>query len=216
MALSRRGLCSLLSLAAVGSAGCLDRLTGSEPTRFVAPPAPVAEETLSGSGYELDSAERSEETRTFEVAGQRHDVEVVNHALEYHRLIDMGPLGEARGAVFGTFCTPAVEVLGRTFNPIEDMSNRELADEVQSQYEELSVGAEIDRRTATLLDEPVELSKFEGEATFMGVGIDLFVHVALAEGDEEFVAVLGVYPRLLSGEETTIVELVEGVGVEED
>ncbi|MCL7417051.1 MAG: DUF6517 family protein [Halalkalicoccus sp.] len=215
MVLTRRGLCSLAALAIAGSGGCLDLLSGGDPTRFVAPPAPVADDVLQGTGYELETTDERVETRTFEVAGQRREVEVVNRVIEYHRPIDMGPLGEARGAVFATFCTPAVSVLGRTFNPVEDMTNREIAAEAQSQYEELSIGPEIDRRTVRILGEELALSKFEGEATFMGVGIDVFVHTALAESEEEFVVVFGIYPRVLSGEEDAIVALAEGVRIDE-
>jgi hypothetical protein len=215
MALTRRGLCSLGALTLAGSGGCLDVLS-DEPARFVAPPTTVSDDALEETDYELESTEEVEETETFEAAGQSRDVEVVNQVAEYHKLIDMGPLGEARGAVFATLCTPAVSVLGRTFNPIEGMDNREIADEAQSQYEELSIGEEIDQRTVRLLDERVPLSKFEGEATFMGIGVDVFVHIALAEGDEEFVAVFGVYPRILPGEEDAIVALSEEVRVEDD
>lgn len=214
MATTRRGLCSLAALTLTGSGGCLDVFRG-EPARFVAPPAPLADGVLEETGYELESMEQREETRTFEVAGQNHEVEVVNRVSEYQRSIAMGPLGEARGAVFATLCTPAVSVLGRTFNPVEGMDNREIAEETQSQYEELSVGSEIDRRTVRILGEGVPLSKFEGEATFRGVGIDVFVHVALAEGEEAFVVVFGIYPRLLSGEEEAIVSLAQGVTIDE-
>lgn len=214
MSLSRRGLCSLVALAAAGGAGCLDVLSG-EPARFVAPPARVSEDVLEGTDYALEHTETVEEVRTFEiVAAQTRDVEVVNRIAEYHKLIDMGPLGEARGAVFATLSTPAVEVLGRTFNPIEDADNREIADEAQSQYESITIGEEIDRRTVTVLGEAIELSKFEGEAAFGELGVDVFVHAGIAEGDDEYVAVFGIYPRLLSGEEETIVTLAEGVGLE--
>lgn len=215
MATTRRGFCTLVTLALAGSAGCLDTLTGGEPTRFVAPPAPVADDALAETDYEHQATEQVEETRTFEVAGQSRDVEVVNVRSEYQKAIDMGPLGETRGAVFGTLSTPAVEVLGRTFNPVEEMDNREIAEEVQSQYEEISIGEEIDRRTLRVLGDEVELSKFEGQATFSDLSIDVFVHTGIAESDDEYVVVLAIYPQLLSGEEGTIVAMAEGVVIEE-
>ena len=214
MATSRRGFCSFVTATFAGSAGCLGVFSGDEPARFVAPLAPVSEEALSETAYELDGTEETEETHTFEVAGQSREVEVVNQVAEYDKPIDMGPLGEARGAIFGTLCTPAVSVLGRTVNPIEEMSNDEIAAEAQSEYEALSIGSEIDRRTIRVLDREIELSKFEGEATFEGVGVDVFVHIGLAEGDDEFVVVFGIYPQLLSNEEESIVTLAEGVTIE--
>jgi hypothetical protein len=213
MAISRRGFCSLLTVGLAGSTGCLGVFSGDEPARFVAPLAPVTDEALEETAYELDSTEETEETHTFEVAGQSREVEVVNQAAEYQKPIDMGPLGEARGAIFGTLCTPAVSGLGRTFNPIEEMSNDEIAAEAQSEYEELSIGSEIDRRAIRVLDEEIEFSKFEGEATFEGIDVDVFVHIGLAEGDDEFVVVFGIYPRLLSNEEESIVTLAEGTTI---
>lgn len=211
MSTTRRGLCSLAALALTGSVGCLDVFTGDESARFVAPLAPVADETLDGTRYELDSTEAVEKTRTFEVAGQSREVEVVNRISEYHKTIDIGPLGETRGAVFTTLSTPAVEVLGRTFNPIDDMTNRDIAEESQSQYEEISIGREVERQTVEVIGDDVGLSKFEGEATFAGLSVDVYVHVGVAEGEETFVVVFGIYPRLLANEERTIITLAEGV-----
>lgn len=215
MRLTRRDFAAGLLVGTAGMAGCLETITGDEPARFVAPPALVAADVLAETGYEHRGTEDIEETRTFEVAGQSREVEVVNVRSEYHKPIDMGPLGDVRGAVFATLSTPAVEVLGRTFNPVEEMNNREVAEEVQSQYEEISIGTEVDRRTIRVLDEGIEVSKFEGEATFSGFSIDVFVHVGIAEGNDEFVVVLAIYPRLLSGEEGTFVALAEGVTLDE-
>lgn len=214
MAISRRGFCMGVTVAFIGSAGCLGVFSGDEPARFVAPLAPVSDEALSETAYELDETDETEEIHTFEVAGQSREVEVVNQIAEYQKLIDMGPLGEARGAVFGTLCTPTVSVLGRTFNPVEEMSNDEIAAEAQSEYEALSIGSEIDRRTIRVLDEEIEFSKFEGEATFEGIDVDVFVHIGLAEGADEFVVVFGIYPRLLPDEEEPIVTLAEGTTIE--
>ncbi|WP_122090102.1 DUF6517 family protein [Halalkalicoccus subterraneus] len=213
MAQTRRRLCSLAALALVGSSGCLGGF-GEDPDRFVAPETAVSNAALGETGYELDGTEVIEETRTVEAAGQSRDVEAVNRLSEYHRAIDIAPLGEARAAVFATLCTPAASMFGRTFNPIAEMDNRELANRAQSQYEELSIGEEVDRRTVRMFDEEVTLSKFEGEATFSSTGIDVFVHTALAEGEEAFVVVFGVYPRLLPDEEEAIVTLSEGVRIE--
>lgn len=215
MTQTRRGLCSLIAVALAGSSGCLGQF-GDDPTRFVAPETAVSDAALQATGYELDGTEVIEETRTVETGGQSRDVEAVNRLSEYNRTIDVGPLGEARGAAFVTLCTPAASMFGRTFNPIAEMDNRELANRAQSQYEELSTGEEIDRRTVRMFDDEVTLSKFEGEAVFSGTEIDVFVHTALADDEDAFVVVFGVYPRLLPDEEDAIVTLSEDVRIEEE
>lgn len=211
---TRRELC-VLAGCSFAAAGCLDVIRGEEPARVTADPAPVGEEPLAETDYEHQRTEETEETRTFEAASSSREVEVVNVRTEYDKSIDAGPLGETRAAVFATFATPKVEVLGRTFNPIEDMDNHEIAVEVQSRYEEVSIGEEIDRRTLTIVDDETAVSKFDGQATIAGTGIDVFVHVGRAEAGDEYVVVFAIYPQLLSGEEAEIVTLAEGVTVED-
>lgn len=209
MRLGRRELGAIVACSFLG-AGCLDVVRGGE---FAARPATVDERVLDESGYDHYRTVEIEETRTVGAGAASREIDVVNVQSEYDRRIDLGPLGEARAAVFATFATPKVEVVGRTFNPVEGMDNREVAEEIQSRYEEVSIDAEIDRRTLTVLGEAVDVSKFEGRATFAGVSLDVFVHVGVAGTDDDHVLVLAIYPRPLSGEEETVVALAEGTTV---
>lgn len=209
MRLERRELGALVACSVLG-AGCLDVVRGGE---FVARPAPVAEAALEETGYDHHRTAEVERTHVVEAGGISREIDVVNVRSEYDRRIDLGPLGELRAAVFATLSTPKVEVLGRTFNPVDDMDNQEAADEMQSRYEEISIGQEIDRRTITVVDDSTAVSKFQGRATFSGVSLDVFVHVGIAETDHEHVLLLAIYPRPLSGEERAVTILAEGTTV---
>lgn len=215
MGLRRRELGALVGFSLL-SPGCLDLVSDEEPLRFTARPAPVVESALDEAGYEHYRTVEHEEQRTVEAGGASREVEVVNVRSEYDRRIDLGPLGEARAAVFATFSTPKIEALGRTFNPVDDMDNADIAAEVQSRYESVTIGEEIDRRTRSILGESVDVSKFEGQATFSDRDLEVFVHVGIGETDDEHVPVLAIYPRLLSGEEERITVLFEGVTIATD
>jgi hypothetical protein len=201
MRLGRRELGAIVACSLLG-AGCLDVIRGGE---FAARPATVDERVLDETDYDHYRTVEIEETHTIGTETASRDVDVVNVQTEYDRRIDLSPLGEARAAVFATLATPKVEVLGRTFNPVEGMANQEIANEIQSRYEE------IDRRTVTVLEDGTEISKFEGRATFLGVSFGVFVHVDIAETDDDHVLALAIYPRPLGGEEETIVTLAEGI-----
>lgn len=212
MRLGRRELGVLVGCSILG-AGCLDLVRGEA---FVARPAPVAASALDETGYDHYRTVEIEETHTVEAGGVSREIDVVNVRSEYDRRVDLGPLGETRAAVFTTLSTPKIEVLGRTFNPVEGMDNQEVADELQSRYEEISIGTEIDRRTLTVLGDSIDVSKFTGEATFSEMSVDVFAHIGIAETDDGYVLLLAVYPRLLTGEEETITALIRGVTIEDD
>lgn len=212
MRLRRRELVALVGGSLLG-AGCLDLVRGEA---FVARPAPVAASTLEETDYDHYRTVEVEETHTVEAGGVSREVDVVNVRSEYDRQVDLGLLGETRAAVFVTLSTPKVEVLGRTFNPVAGMDNQEIADELQSRYEAISIDEEIDRRPVTVLEDSVDVSKFTGEATFSGVSVDVFAHIGIAESDDGYVLLLAVYPQLLNGEEETITDLARGVTVEDD
>lgn len=195
----------------VVSAGCVGFLSGSEPLTFEATKGTVAEGALSDTGYGEETVETQTITRPFSAAGQEREVEVTNWMARYERTLDLGPLGEQELGVFVVLSTPQVSILGRTFNPVGDMSNRELLGQLQSRYEGFTVGDRVDTRTIPVLGEDVEVEKFEGSATFQGREIDLFVHVATLEHEEDFVVPVAIYPQMLPGEEQKALQLYRGI-----
>jgi hypothetical protein len=196
--------------AAASTAGCLGVLLGNEPVSKEADQATVGSSALEDSGYEK-AAEREETiTREFDVPGGTREAEATNKIVEYDRAIEVGT-ERLRAAVFATLSTPAFEFGGETFNPIDDMRNREIAKMAQGQYSGLSVGDEVDERTVETLEDEVDLSKFEASGTVGGEQVPAFLHVGKVRHGDDFVVPLAIYPRRLSDEESVVVGLIESL-----
>lgn len=115
-----------------GTAGC-GFILGDEPLEFEADQATVAESTAADAGYEFQGVNDQVLERTFEAADQSRSVTVTNRMAEYEKQVDLGPLGEHRAAIFTALSTPQVSILGKTFNPVANMSTADLAERIQSQ-----------------------------------------------------------------------------------
>lgn len=208
----RRSMLSSLAVGAlVGATGCIGVLTGEESVSFAASPATVSEGALEGTGYGLDEQRTDTITRAFSVAGQEREVEVTNHVAIYNRSVELGPLGEQELAMFVALATPQVRVLDRTFNPVGEMSNRELLDQLQSDYESLEVGSRVGSREVPILGESATVERFDGEATYDGVSVGLFFHITTVAHDDDYVVGIGIYPERLPEEESRVVRLYEGL-----
>ena len=206
----RRTAVAVAFAALVAASGCLGFLSG--PVEFSASAATVGNTTLEETGYEEASVQSSEVTRTYSGAGQSKNVTVTNQVAMYERNVDVPVLGEQRAAVFSAFASPEVSVLGQTFNPLKDYSNRRIASLAQEQYSSLSIGQEVDTRTMTVLGESTEVSKFEGTASFQGgQSVDVYVHVTKVKHDGDFVVAVGIYPQQLDGEQENVDALLRGL-----
>lgn len=211
MKLTRRKIGMLIAGTIATSAGCLDAATGEEPLTFEAAEVRASETAVDDTGYEHQTTDTVPVTKEVEVGGQSREVEAINVVAKYDKAIDMGPLGSQRSALFVVASTPKAEIAGRTFNPIEDMENQELAEEFQSQYGEMTVRDELERDTISVLDEDIECSMFDAETEFEGHRLDVYLHLGVAETDDDFVVVLGGYPQEIADEEANIVTLAESV-----
>ena len=214
MTLSRRAFAAALSGTVVAGSGCLGFITGEEAQEFEASPATVADAALEETDYQQSGDQESEEmevTRTVEGAEQERDIVAVNYISQYERQVSF--LGmEKRAAVFVAFSTPKVEILGKTFNPVGEMSDKELVQQVQGKYEGLSVEEDpVDVRETQMLGDTVEVSKFEGQATLDGSNVDVYVHVGQTDHDGDFVIPIGVYPQQIDDEEAvmTLINAIE-------
>ena len=212
MTVSRRAFGGLVSGAIVAGSGCLGFILGDEAQEFEASPATASDASLDETGYEQANEEettKQEVSRTFSAADQEREVVAVNYMSEYERSVSF--LGmEQRAAVFVAFSTPQVDLFGRTFNPLDDMSNRELIRQVQGRYEGMEVGDEVETAEVDTLGGTVELSKFEGQADLDGTSVDVYIHIGQVEHDGDFVVPIGVYPQEVD-EEENLVALVEEV-----
>lgn len=192
------------------TAGC-GFLTGSEALAFAASPATVDDATLSESGYEEAEVSEQVVTREFSAAGQTREVEVTNQLARYERQVDLGPLGSERGAVFVAFASPEVSFAGQSFNPLADMSAREVLGQFDSEYEGISVGDQVGERSVSVLGGSSDLAKFEGTADLSGTSVDVYLHTTTVKHEDDYVVTVAIYPQRLSGEEETVVDLHEGL-----
>ena len=200
------------SIAAAATTGCIGVLTGEDPVEFEASPSSVDEATLDETGYESEGVEEIVIEEEVEAAGETREVVVTNYQAQYEKTVDMGPLGEQRAALFTSLTTPQVEVLGREFNPIADMSTEDLADMVQSQYEGIENVERQEDGEVAIDGETTTQTKFAAEAEFNGRNVDIFLHISEAvELGEDLVVTVGGYPEQTPDEKENVLTLMEAV-----
>lgn len=202
----RRLVAGATATLALGSAGCLGVITGDEPLTFEADQATVSDDALADTGYEADGIDDLVISEKFE----GREIEVTNWQAQYERTIDIA-VGEQEAGVFVAFSTPQIEVAGRAFNPIDDMSNRELLTEVQGEYEDITIGEEVNSETVSTLGTETTVDRFDGTATIAGREVDIYLHITRIESGDDFVIALGVYPQQIDDEDERIFRLIEGL-----
>ncbi|MDZ7730995.1 MAG: DUF6517 family protein [Natrialbaceae archaeon] len=214
MELQRRAMLGLWGVGLVTTGGCMGLL--EDVTTHRSTEATVASEAHDQAGFEHVRTEELVEEREF--AGQT--VEVTNFVSEYSRTIGVaGPLA-AETAIFAALTSPQVSVAGRDFNPLDGMSNRDIAEFVQEHYEDFSVDDRIAERSVSTLGTEVTVETFSGSATVVG-GQEAPVRpeVGRLEHAGDHVIVLGVYPDSPgglsaydpTGEQARITTMIEGI-----
>ena len=197
---------------AAATSGCLGVLTGSEPAELSASPATVPDAALSETGYSEYRVEPLEIERTFEVLGQSRTVVVRNQLAQYDRAVEVA--GQRyRAAVFTALSTPAVEVAGRTLNPVGEMDAAELARRTLGRYEGVTNVRQLDDETAQVLGTETTVGVFEAESRVAeGVTVDTRIRVARAvRSGADFVVPVAAYPAVLSGEADAVRTLMGAV-----
>lgn len=204
---TRRAVAGSTVALALGFGGCLDVVTGEKPLTFSADRATASDAAVDETGYEEKAV------TDVVVTEERYDreIEVTNWQAQYERTAEVPMLGEKEVGVFVGFATPKVEVAGEAFNPVDDMSNRELLERVQGKYENVEVGEKVDETTLTVLETETTVDRFAGTATFSGQDVDIYFHVTQVEDGDDFVIPLGAYPQRLDGEEERIFTMMEGL-----
>jgi hypothetical protein len=200
--LSRRLLLAT-SVSVFGSlAGCSGVL--EDATTHEASAATVPDDVHKETGYQEKKVEPHEIQRTFEVEDRSQDVTVVNWRAEYDRSIQLDALGSARGAVFTVLSTPQVNVLGKEFNPVDDMSTQELAQRVQENYSGVDNIRSVGEDEMTILGETTTVGKFKGNAEVGDSGVDVTFILRLSEAikhDGDFIIPVAIYPDALRDSE---------------
>ncbi|MEY7852082.1 DUF6517 family protein [Natrarchaeobius sp. A-rgal3] len=199
-----------IGLAAL--AGCLGAVGLAE---HEATPTGVTSATRAETGYEQTEVDEIAIEEDVEVAFYSETVVARNYLVEHEKAIDMGPLGEQRGAVFTVLTTPKVDVAGREFNPVREMSARELVELVESNYDDLENVEHERDDSVEILDQETTESRFSARAAFGGAPVDVAVHVSEAvETAEDWVVTIGVYPQNVATREEDNVRSLMGNVIE--
>lgn len=204
----RSFLAGIGATSIAATAGCLDFVTGDGPLEFEASRAMVETSALDETGYELAAKESPEVSRSFTVAGQTREVAVTNRLSTYEKSIDFGPLGSVRAAVFAALATPKIEIAGRTFNPVDDMSNRELLEQLQSRYEGVTVNEKVGTYQVETLETTATVDRYDADAELQGQDVPIYLHVARLEHGADFLIGVGAHPQMVEGEGENIKQLI--------
>lgn len=215
MTLSRR---SLLAAGATGTlaltAGCLDFVLGNGPLELEADRAAPSDDALAETGYEENTVEQQELDETISVADVERDVRASVWASLYAKEQELaGTTQEA--SLFAAISLPAVEVAGRSFNPLEEMSNKELLEEMLSQFE--SSGAEVENISheesfgLDILGDGREVDVFVGETDYNGQTIDVEISLTSLTHEDDMIVLLGSHPQPLAEESSNVELLMESV-----
>lgn len=208
---TRRALLGGVGVSIAAISGCLGPLTGDEPLTFSSSPATVSGDAQSEAGYSLTDQRSPVVERDFTVAGQTRTVKVTNQVAMYEKAVGLGPLGSQKAGVFAAVTTPKIEIAGQTFNPVGEMSTRELIAQFQSRYTDLTVGEKVGTDQVATLGTAVQVEQYEATATFKGTEVPIYLHVGRFAHGDDFVVALGAYPRRLPNGKSDVLALVSGL-----
>lgn len=197
----KREIAAVVLAVLLAMGGCLGFVTGEEPLTLEAEAAAVNDAAVDRAGYESNGTRPMTINQTVEIAGQSRDVEITNQISMYDKTVRIPILGEAKLGTVGLISTPAVEIAGRTLNPIGDVDNDRLVQMVGSRYGGLNDIERVSSHNLSVLGSETEVTKYAATATVRGQSVDVFVHVTRVRHEADFVVALGVYPQQLSDEE---------------
>lgn len=209
--MDRRQLVSGIAVASViGLSGCLNAALKTV-TSVKSTPAAVSQSTLESTGYEDVGIEEFVVEK--DVVGQYQQVVVTNHLTDYEKQVGIDDIVEGATASFSILSTPKLEVVGRTLNPVDEMSNQEIVDRIGDNYDRIENIQHDADETVTVLGQSVTKSRFVADARLAGVSLQLDIHLTESiERNGDFLIAVGVYPRgLRIIEANTIADLTEGI-----
>jgi hypothetical protein len=197
----RAYLASVGTALTAATAGC-GFILGDEPATFSASAAEVPDSTQEETGYQFKENAEMEVEREFSVADQSRKVVATNVLAKHEKSISLPVLGDRRAGVFTALTTPKVEVLGETFNPIEDMVAKELAKMVQNRYSGFENVQQESQSQIQINGNTTQQVKFSSNASLAGDGMDIYLHISEAVGlGDDFLITFGSYPQNQADEE---------------
>ncbi|MDS0477853.1 DUF6517 family protein [Natrinema sp. 1APR25-10V2] len=216
MTYSRR---SVLAAGATGSlaltAGCLDFVLGNGPLKFDSDRAAPTDGALEETGYQKQEVREEKLERTVELpGGVERDVSASIWASAYTKKVEYA--GQKReGAAFAAVSVPGMEVAGKSVNPIDDMSNKELLDRFMSQIEsEQGAIEDIEHEESFplgVLGDERTVDTFIGKSELEGQTIDIEIKLTSFDHDGDLLVLIGLYPKMLTEESANAEVLMESV-----
>lgn len=203
------------AVGVIGLSGCLstavDRFASLEST-----PAGVDPSVVDTTGYQLVGIEAIVTEEEIGAVGISDTIVFTSYLTEYEKSVGVGSITEQATALFSVLATPKVELAGRTFNPVDEMSSQVFATMIADNYDSIAALEHEADEMVTILGQSVEKSRFTADAGFAGLSVTLNIHVTEAvERGEDLLVAIGVYPRLLQSQEaSTVRELTEAISDE--
>jgi len=195
------------------SAGCTE-LVFNERAEYTASEAGVSDDGLEETGYQHADTQEQTIEESFEVGGVSRTVVATNWVATYEKSMELqGQQQEA--ARFAVVSTPAIEILGKSFNPVESMSHEELLSQFQDQlsgeYEGLDDIEYVESRDEVILGEEAEVSTFKTTAQMEGEDVELYIHVTTVSHEGDLIVAVGAHPAAFGQERTNTYTLMQAI-----
>ncbi|GAB3027688.1 DUF6517 family protein [Natronobiforma cellulositropha] len=195
------------------SAGCLDLVRGN-PVEFEAAAVRPTDDALAETGYEEGEADWERIEETVEAAGVEREIHASIWAAIYGKEVAIAGV-EREAAVFAAVSLPSMEILGRTMNPLEDMNNREVLEEVRGEIEGNYGGLRNVSHRETfgleILDAERTVEAYDATTDVDGQEVEIVLLLSTFDHDDDILVLLGGYPRLLPDEGVDLETLLESV-----
>ncbi|WP_254524231.1 DUF6517 family protein [Natrinema caseinilyticum] len=213
MTLSRR---SLLAGGAAGTitltAGCLGFVLGNESLKFHSDRVAPTDQAITETGYAEQSVTEDVIERSGGVAGVERDFEASFWRSVYTKSVEyMGQ--EREGAAFAAVSIPGMEVAGRSLNPLDEMSNKELLerfmDQVQTDQGAIRNVTHEESFELEVLGDARTVDTFIGESELEGETIEIEINVTTFSHEGDMLVLLGLLPKMLTEESANVEVLVE-------
>lgn len=210
---------SLLAAGATGTialtAGCLDVVLGNGPLTFDADRVAPTDGALEDTGYNERDVGEETLNRTVELPGGiEREVQASIWRSIYTKKVEY--MGQKReGAAFAAVSIPGMEVAGKSFNPLDDMSTKELLERflshANSQHGEIENIRHEQSFDLEILGEARTVETFVGEAELEGETIEIELKLTSFDHEGDMPVLLGVYPKMLTEESANVEVLMESV-----
>ncbi|TKR27659.1 DUF6517 family protein [Natronomonas salsuginis] len=190
--------------------GCLGTAGLDE---YEATPAGVDPAVREETGYEQTDVRDLVVRETVGFGGVSEEIVVTNYLTEHEKSISLGPFGSVRVAAFVLLTSPQISIAGQAFNPIAEMSTRELVDLLEADFEGINNVEHVSDGEVRILDQETVESIFEGKAQVNGTTVDVNIHITESvQTTNDHLITVGVYPTQVgSSEEENVRALMGGV-----